>query len=72
MLNSEIGATKYLTLYTGCSINQCRYNRVVLYVCCSISPLPRLQVFKDKTVTRNNAAQSLKNGCLTRFEFLNK
>ena len=35
MINSEelIGTTKYLTLYVGCRINQCRYNRVRLCVC---------------------------------------
>jgi len=34
MVNNEelIGTTVYLTLYTGCRINRCRYNRVRLYV----------------------------------------
>jgi hypothetical protein len=33
MVNSEelIGATEYLTLYTTCGINRCRYNRVQLH-----------------------------------------
>ena len=33
MVNSEelIGTTKYVTLYTGCRINRCRYNGVRLY-----------------------------------------
>jgi hypothetical protein len=33
MVNSEelIGTTDYLTLYTRCHINRCRYNRVRLY-----------------------------------------
>jgi len=30
-----IGTTEYLTLYTGCRINRCRYNRVPLF----LSPL---------------------------------
>ena len=32
--NSEesFGTTEYLTLYTGCSINLCRYNRVQLFL----------------------------------------
>ena len=31
MFNSEglIGTTEYLTLYEGCRINRCRYNRGV-------------------------------------------
>jgi hypothetical protein len=33
MVNNEelIGTTEYLTLWTRCRINQCRYNRVRLY-----------------------------------------
>jgi len=35
MVNSEelIGTTEYLTLYTGCRTNRCRYNRVRSYLC---------------------------------------
>jgi hypothetical protein len=29
--NGLIGTTEYLTLYAGCRINRCRYNRVRLY-----------------------------------------
>jgi hypothetical protein len=38
MVNSEqiIDKTEYLTLYTMCSINQCRYNRVRLYILCRL------------------------------------
>jgi hypothetical protein len=34
MVNGEdfSGNTKYLTLYTRCDINRCRYNRVQLYL----------------------------------------
>ena len=34
MVNSQeiISITEYLTLYTTCDINQCRYNRVRLYI----------------------------------------
>jgi hypothetical protein len=34
MVNSEAltGTTEYLTLYTRCRINRCRYNRVRLYM----------------------------------------
>ena len=34
MINSEelIGTTQYLTHYTRCRINRCRYNRVRLYI----------------------------------------
>jgi hypothetical protein len=34
MINSEelIGTTGYLTLYTWCRINRCRYNRVLTYL----------------------------------------
>jgi hypothetical protein len=33
MVNSDelLGTTEYLTLYTWCRINRCRYNRVRLY-----------------------------------------
>jgi len=33
MVNSEelIGTTEYLTLYAGCGINRCRYNRIRVY-----------------------------------------
>jgi hypothetical protein len=36
MVNSRelIGTTEYLTLYTRCRINRCRYNRVRLYFTC--------------------------------------
>jgi hypothetical protein len=27
-----IGATEYLTIYTRCRINRCRFNRILLYV----------------------------------------
>jgi hypothetical protein len=39
MVNSEvlIGTTEYLTMYTGCHINQC-YNRVRLYNKLIVSP----------------------------------
>jgi len=32
MFNSEelIGTTEYVTLYAGCRINRCRYNRSLL------------------------------------------
>ena len=37
MINSEkfIGTIEYLTLYTRCSMNRCRYNRVwlLMFVC---------------------------------------
>jgi hypothetical protein len=34
MVNSEelIGIIEYLTLYTRCRLNRCRYNRVQLHV----------------------------------------
>jgi hypothetical protein len=34
VVNSEelIATTEYLTLYTECRINRCRYNRVRLYI----------------------------------------
>jgi hypothetical protein len=34
MVNSEelIGIAQYLTLYTRCRLNRCRYNRVRLYL----------------------------------------
>jgi hypothetical protein len=39
MVNSEelIGKTKYLTLYTKCRINLCRYNRADLFCVCVCS-----------------------------------
>jgi hypothetical protein len=40
MVNSEelIGTTEYLTLYSGYSINRCRYNGVQLYLAMNFPP----------------------------------
>jgi hypothetical protein len=47
VVNSEklIGTTEYLTLYTRCRINRCRYNRVrpvyiYIYIYCDVSREP--------------------------------
>lgn len=40
-----ISTAAYLTLYTGCRVNQCRYNRVGLYLCLWVKASDRIPSF---------------------------
>jgi hypothetical protein len=55
MVNSDelIGSTEYLTLYTRCRINRCRYNRVRLYVVSSLRTVLTFTLIPDDDTRRD-------------------